>query len=155
MSKLRPPGKPRMKGGHGGKRPGAGNKHGSKVRRWRKDALESSEKLGTRPVDVLLAGQDYFYSRYLDAVSNGTQAEAAKALKEAIAAAEAAAPYIHPRLQAVAMKTETINPLIELLRFIDGKSRGLNGHASTPLIETTASIQNGRAAPLIEADDEN
>jgi hypothetical protein len=134
MPKLRRPGKPR-----GGPRDGSGRPPGASTRRWRKHAVEAAEKLGNKPIDVLLMGMEFHRTRYLAELAKGSAANdkrLVEELKAATAAAEAAAPYCHPRYAATVMKIETSDPLTDLLRQIDGLSRGLqNGHAYMPLIE--------------------
>src|SRR5262245_61202695 len=78
---------------HGGKRPGAGRKPGSKNRRpseRRAAARRAVEKVmaeGVTPLEVMLAAMRQHY--------------AAGNLDAAAEIARHAAPYVHPRLQAV------------------------------------------------------
>lgn len=97
----------------GGRRPGAGRKKGSLSSKT-KARLALVERLSG---DVMLAAME-------DAVSRGDMRAAASFAKDA-------APYMHPRLQAVihAQPSQPDNPLDQLLRELDGKQRGIpNAH---------------------------
>jgi hypothetical protein len=54
------------------------------------------------------------------------------ALKAANESAKDAAPFLHPRLSAVEHKGEQFNPIAEILKLIDGTSRGLPDPARIP-----------------------
>ena len=94
--------------------------------------------------------------RYYDSVVNREleKGEAAdrgiidSALKAANEAAKDAAPYIHPRLSAVEHKGSPVDAFAEMLKLIDGTSRGLPDPGRIPkdrdeLIDVTPT----RAAP--------
>ena len=102
-------------GEHGGSRPGAGRKKGSQSQKTRA-RIALVERLGASglsPLDVILAAME-------EAVSRGD-------LPAAAAFAKDAAPYMHPRLQAVihAQKPSGKSDLEQLLDELDGRSRGL------------------------------
>jgi hypothetical protein len=102
-------------GEHGGRRPGAGRKKGTQSSKT-KARLALVERLSAgapTPLDVMLAAME-------DALARGDMPAAAAFAKDA-------APYMHPRLQAV---VHTQNPtgkseLQELIEELDGTSRGL------------------------------
>jgi hypothetical protein len=71
---------------HGGKRKGAGRKPGVRNKKTKK-VLELVEATGKTPLDVMLDLMRVAYGRgHIDA---------------ALDAARAAAPYVHPKLQAI------------------------------------------------------
>jgi hypothetical protein len=89
----------------GGRRPGAGRPKGTKGRKAVsaaivKKAVSEGKPL---PLDVLLFSMDHYYGVAI--AVEGLIDEAA--LKEATLLAQAAAPYCHPRLNAVQQQTET------------------------------------------------
>jgi hypothetical protein len=136
MPKLRIPGKPR---GEGGGDRGAGRRVGSQTWRFAKHVIAASKKYETKPIEVLLEAMMFHFTAYREALENDDRKAAVQELRAATEAAAVTAPYVHPRLAAVMQKTENINPLQELLRHIDGRSRGLNGH--TPQIEPQIQIE--------------
>lgn len=102
-------------GDHGGRRLGAGRKKGSLSSKT-KARLALVERLSgdaPTPLDVMLAAME-------DALARGDMAAAAGFAKDA-------APYMHPRLQAVmhAKNPAVKSPLEQLLDEIDGKQRGI------------------------------
>lgn len=99
----------------GGPRPGAGRKKGSLSSKT-KARLALVERLSGEaptPLAVMLAAME-------DALARGDMAAAAEFAKDA-------APYMHPRLQAVmhAQPNQPDNSLDQLLRELDGKQRGI------------------------------
>ncbi len=102
-------------GEHGGRRPGAGRKKGSQSSKT-KARLALVERLSAgapTPLDVMLAAME-------DALARGDMPAAAAFAKDA-------APYMHPRLQAVmhAQEPSGKSDLQELLEQLDGTSRGI------------------------------
>jgi len=100
---------------HGGRRPGAGRKKGSQSSKT-KARLALVERLNAgalTPLEVMLAAME-------DALACGNMHAAAAFAKDA-------APYMHPRLQAVmhAQPPSGKSDLQELLEELDGMSRGL------------------------------
>lgn len=86
-----------MSGGHGGKRPGAGRKPGAATQRTR-DIADKAAADGVTPLEVMLATMR-------DAFDEGDR-------DVALAAARDAAPYIHPRLSAIAHKGPDGGPVV-------------------------------------------
>ena len=79
----------------GGKRQGAGRKPGSKTRKTADIALKAAEA-GITPLEYLL-------EIMREPIPNGTDALAKAQIKiNRMDAAKAAAPYVHPRLTAIA-----------------------------------------------------
>jgi hypothetical protein len=90
----------------GGKRPGAGRKPSSLTMK-RREAVERAAEAGILPLDVMLEAMR-------EAHSEGR-------MKDAVAAAVVAAPYVHPRLAAVAHEGSDGGPLQVLIqKFSDG-----------------------------------
>jgi len=93
-----------------------------------KAAFESGEVM---PLDVMLSEMRRRYNEGTD-----------ESLKEASTLAQAAAPYCHPRLQAIMAQTtlQAGDTLSALLRAIDGTTTGIkgllsNGAAGEPALE--------------------
>ncbi len=100
----------------GGSRPGAGRKRGGQCQKTlaRRAIIDRLSAEDIAPLEVMLAAMK-------EAVDRGDMAAAAAFAKDA-------APYIHPRLQAVmhAQRDNTAdNPIARLLDEIDGKTRGI------------------------------
>jgi hypothetical protein len=111
--------------GPGEKGPGAGRNLGGQPK-GRKNKLKSAEILtrafaeGIMPLELLIQEMRRMYA-------DGTE----DSLREARMLAQAAAPYCHPRLQAVMAQT-TLNSgdtLAELLEAIDGTTTGITNGA--------------------------
>ena len=109
----------------GGPRPGSGRKNGSlnkrtlAQRRAAEASIEAGKKTGMLPHEMLLA---IAQGRAQEVLGCEVTAE------ERIDCAKAAAPFYAPRLLAMAVKqTTTDNPFEEMLRLVDGGSRGLPG----------------------------
>lgn len=81
----------------GGARPGAGRPKGAATRKTAEIANQAAEQ-GITPLEVMLASMRALWDEATD--DAGAVIDPAKA-KEATAVAKDAAPYIHPRLQAV------------------------------------------------------
>ncbi len=96
--------------GRGGKRKGAGRKPGSKTVRTSKVALEAAEK-GITPLEVMLEAMRELYEK-------GDKVEAAKIAKDA-------APYCHPRLNAIEHKGEIGHRVTKIVRVIEKKGAGV------------------------------
>ena len=80
----------------GGYRPGAGRPKGSRQVRSSASTIRAAKASGQpMPLDYLL-----------DVMNDAQQA-----LKDRLSAAIAAAPYVHPRLQSVAIQNSDIRPL--------------------------------------------
>lgn len=100
-----------------GSRPGerrGGRKKGTpnKVTRKRREVAVRALAEGVTPLDVMLQAM--------------REAYAIGGAKAAHPFAKEAAPYVHPRLAALMAKVnQPGNPWEELLKFADGKSRGL------------------------------
>ena len=112
----------------GGHRPGAGRKKGSQSSKT-KARLAVVERLSTgapTPLDVMLAAME-------DALARGDMSAAAAFAKDA-------APYMHPRLQAVvhAQGSSGLSELGELIEELDGTSRGLPDYT-----DSSAEWENG------------
>lgn len=127
-------------GKNGGIRPGAGRKPGSPNTKTRELALRAAEK-GVTPIEVMLANMRYYFEqahsmseaeRGLETQLRDTGADAGeiadalrglracadKARRAAQESAKDAAPYIHPRLQAIELSGDKDKPLtVELVRF--------------------------------------
>jgi hypothetical protein len=80
----------------GGARKGSGRKPGSGNRNSAKIAYELVEKSKVTPLEIIVEAMIHHYELYR--TSKGKDEEA---LAEAVSFAERAAPYMHPRLQAV------------------------------------------------------
>ncbi len=96
----------------GGKRPGAGRKKGSvnKQTRQRRAQIKEAAERGVSPLDVMLEAMRHHHE--------------AGDLDAAAKVAQAAAPYVHPRLGAVTVKGDPAQPirLIEELVIVDGNA---------------------------------
>jgi hypothetical protein len=92
----------------GGKRDGAGRKAGSITERSR-DAAERAQAEGITPLDYML--------KLLR--DDNTPVERRDW------AAEKAAPYIHARLSAIEAKHDVSDALADLLKAVDGRTRGI------------------------------
>jgi hypothetical protein len=105
----------------GGARPGAGRKAGS-INKLSAAATAAAAATGQLPHEFLLE-----VSRGNVKIRVG-RTKRKPTFEERIDAAKAAAPYYAPRLAAVVAKVNTPgNPWEELLKFAEGKSRGLPG----------------------------
>lgn len=84
----------------GGARPGAGRKKGSpnKASQKRQEQIAST---GSTPLDVIIRRMRYHESLAIQALEAKDTAEGERHLREADDAARAAAPYVHPKLQAI------------------------------------------------------
>jgi hypothetical protein len=99
----------------GGRRPGSGRKKGSGHRKQSATILKKAFDEGIMPLELLI-------SEMRRLANEGTEA----GLKEARLLAQAAAPYCHPRLQAImANVTARGDTLSALLREIDGRTTGI------------------------------
>jgi hypothetical protein len=56
-----------------------------------------------------------------------------RALKAANESAKDAAPFLHPRLSAVEHSGSTVDAITEMLKLIDGRSKGLPDPSEIPL----------------------
>jgi hypothetical protein len=93
---------------HGGKRDGAGRKAGAVTERSREIA-DGAISAGVTPLEYMLRvlrGQD-------------------TTIERRDWAAEKAAPYVHARLANVNAKHDVTDALAELLKAVDGRTRGL------------------------------
>jgi hypothetical protein len=112
----------------GGAREGAGRPTGAVTRKTR-EAAERAKRLGTlTPLDVMLQDMKHHYTLYEIELAKKRKADpaaVAKHLREARDAAEAAAPYMHAKYAAIAVKTENTDEWSEFMRTIDGTTRGL------------------------------
>jgi hypothetical protein len=93
---------------HGGSRSGAGRKPGAATK-LNQSAREQALASGVSPLDymlTLLRNED---------LSQSDRFEAAKA----------AAPYVHARLASVEAKHDVSDALADLLKVVDGKTRGI------------------------------
>lgn len=93
---------------HGGSRSGAGRKPGTTTK-LNQAAREKALASGVSPLDymlTLLRNED---------LSQSDRFEAAKA----------AAPYVHARLASVEAKHDVSDALADLLKAVDGKTRGI------------------------------
>jgi hypothetical protein len=106
----------------GGRRPNSGRKPGSKnkLRSYAiiKAAFESGEAV---PLDVMLGLMRHFWDK-------AQKQSSEDALKEAGMWAQAAAPYMHPRLNAIDSRVMSASgdTLAELLKAIDGVTTGID-----------------------------
>jgi hypothetical protein len=87
----------------GGARPGAGRKKNApnKATKERQAAIAAT---GVTPLDVMIADMRYHYDRAQEEIEKGTRGRKktiADELSAARTAAQAAAPYVHPRLAAI------------------------------------------------------
>lgn len=134
--------------GHGGKRDGAGRPAGSIAVRTRETA-ERALAEGKNPLEVMLDNMRHFQQVALDAeaVIESMTADEAEALGEtpelrfkamlakvkqaaglrqmAHECARDAAPFMHPRLSTVEAKLGTTDALTDLVKALDGRTRGI------------------------------
>jgi hypothetical protein len=134
---------------HGGKRPGAGRKHGALGRKTieRVRLVEQAATEGVTPLDVMLDNMRDAYAQALQAerelpsrVPDLTSMEPKAAFDAVLTAvrrvidfrriaeqcASDAAPFVHPRLSAIEQKTELKgDTLAVLLQAIDGRTTGI------------------------------
>jgi hypothetical protein len=110
----------------GGRRPGAGRKPGSGSKKKSAAILTKAFAEGIMPLELLIREMRRMYA-----------AGDESSLREARMLAQAAAPYCHPRLQAIMAQT-TLNAgdtLSELLKAIDGTTTGIgNGADGEPAL---------------------
>lgn len=99
----------------GGKRPGAGRPVGATTQKTRAIADQAAAE-GLTPLDVMLRAM--------------REHATAERWDEAAKVAAMAAPFIHPRLAAVAMAHDVSDPLADLLRHMEGRCRGIPGGAA-------------------------
>ena len=92
----------------GGHRPGSGRKPGAAVKRTRA-AAELILASGTTPLG------------YFQGLLEGTMAFDEVKFE----AAKAAAPYVHARLAAIEAKHDISDALADLLKAVDGRTRGI------------------------------
>lgn len=83
--------------GRGGKRQGAGRKPGSATKRTRAIADKAAEQ-GVTPLEVMLDSMKAYTDQ---AKKSKDPAMKLKLMAEAASVAKDAAPYMHPRLQAI------------------------------------------------------
>ncbi len=83
----------------GGARAGAGRPRGPN--RASRERLERISKTGVTPLDVMIEGMRKHYEAAQEALKSEDKETAAKCFREAKDFAKEAAPYLHPRLQAV------------------------------------------------------
>ena len=101
----------------GGRRPGSGRKPGSPNRKRGEVILRKAYESGEiMPLELMISEMRRLFAE-------GTP----EALREARMLAQAAAPYCHPRLQAILASTTSTDrdTLSQLLRQIDGKTTGI------------------------------
>jgi hypothetical protein len=101
----------------GGRRPGSGRKPGSPNRKRGEVILRKAYESGKiMPLELMISEMRRLFAE-------GTP----EALREARMLAQAAAPYCHPRLQAILASTTSTDrdTLSQLLRQIDGKTTGI------------------------------
>jgi hypothetical protein len=121
----------------GGKRPGAGRKPGRLNNRTiaRKQLALTAAGQGVTPLETMLRRMRYYIKlaeRELEKGDNADRGMIDSALKAAHESAKDAAPYLHPRLSAVEHKDERFDAFAEMLRLIDGTSRGLPDPSKIP-----------------------
>jgi hypothetical protein len=131
--------------GHGGARPNAGRKPGGLGEKARAYAAEAAEE-GVRPIDVMLGNMRYYHERAVDfdkkleAIAETMTAEqivkggeeVMNVLKlvakigefrmKAQQCAVDAAPYVHPRLTAIAVKVDNGDSQKPLLTLTEQKT---------------------------------
>jgi hypothetical protein len=121
----------------GGKRPGAGRKPGRLNKRTvaRQQLAASAAEEGISPLEVMLWRMRHHVSVANRELQKGEEADRGivdGAFKAANESAKDAAPYLHPRLSAVEHKGEQFDAITEILKLIDGTSRGLPDPAKIP-----------------------
>ena len=121
----------------GGKRPGAGRKAGQLNKRTiaRQQLASRAAEQGITPLDLMLKRMRYYNSVVDRELERGEAADRGiidGALKAANEAAKDAAPYLHPRLSAVEHTARPDDFFTEMLKLIDGTSRGLPDPAHIP-----------------------
>ena len=89
-----------MKNSHGGARRGAGRKPGSCNRRTREIADRAAAE-GTTPLEAMLKTMVAYMDQADQAKRAGDDEKALRLMTAASSVAKDAAPYIHPRLQAI------------------------------------------------------
>ena len=92
----------------GGKRPGSGRKLGAAARKTR-EAADLMAASGISPLG------------YFQGLLEGTMAFDEVKFE----AAKAAAPYVHARLAAIEAKHDISDALADLLKVVDGRTRGI------------------------------
>ena len=93
---------------HGGARAGAGKPKGS-VSKFTDEARAQAAAGGLMPLDYLLS----------------LLRDDSKSQELRIDVAKAAAPYLHARLASIEAKHDITDALADLLKAVDGKTRGL------------------------------
>jgi hypothetical protein len=118
-------GVPRAEQNTGGRPPGRKNR--TRSYHVVKKAYESGEPV---PLEVMLDLMRYFHKK---AGREETEADSEAALKEAGMWAQASAPYMHPRLAAIAAQTgpNAGDTLSALLQAIDGTTTGITNGSDT------------------------
>jgi hypothetical protein len=87
------------------------------------------------PLELMLKRMRYYNSLVDRELKKGEEADQSiidGALKAANEAAKDAAPYLHPRLSAVEHKGEQFDAFAEILRLIDGTTKGLPDQSKIP-----------------------
>jgi hypothetical protein len=93
----------------GGARENSGRPHGSKNARQRDLAVKLTMDGGETPFGVMLKTMR---SLWKEAAPDGTNVVDFDRAKEACAVAEKAAPYVHPKLNAIAIESSNDEPFI-------------------------------------------
>ena len=93
---------------HGGSRAGAGRKPGAATK-LNQSARQQALEGGISPLDYMLG--------LLRNEDNSTE--------DRFEAAKAAAPYVHARLASVEAKHDVSDTLADLLKAVDGRTRGI------------------------------
>jgi hypothetical protein len=110
----------------GGKRTGAGRPPGAKSVRSSREVVQRRIAAGlAKPLDVILDDMDMHVALAASYRRRGDEDKRIAHSKLAREAAESAAPYFHPRIQAIAVSHQPEDPIRELLKQIDGTTRGL------------------------------
>jgi len=103
---------------HGGRRVGAGRKPGEA---WKSKKINYRELDKARdhgellPLPIMREATAYYYGKYLRLSAKGGTKSAEEALNQSALWAEKSAKYMHPTLQAVAVRSETATQYVARL----------------------------------------
>jgi hypothetical protein len=122
----------------GGKRRGAGRKPGHLNKRTvaRQQLAASAAEEGISPLEVMLNRMRHYHSVAERELAKGENADPGiidRALKAANESAKDAAPFVHARLSAIEHSGSPLDAITEMLKLIDGTSKGLPDLSKIPL----------------------
>jgi hypothetical protein len=123
----------RANGRKGGRPPGAKNKATIRREQFAKDGLDDALASGMMPLEIMLLGIR----------------EPSKVSRTRFERAVAAAPYVHPKLTAVAYKKVDQGPKLDLSEMSDAELAALQA-----ILATVGQSLQRRAGPLIDGERE-